>query len=119
MKKTRRRGGDVSVPVASMGDIAFLLIIFFMVCSNFVKENSVQLEPPRAKDIENIKESPVSVAIDAESRIYLQGAEVSAAADLEGGVAALIKDKVTAEGRTVIFKCDQGVKSRRHHFCGR
>jgi biopolymer transport protein ExbD len=88
-----------------MGDIAFLLIIFFMVCSNFMKEAPIKLEPPTAKDLETIKESPVSVAISIDEEIFLNGQTVPDAEAIEWGVAALIKDKATQEGRTVVFKC--------------
>ncbi|MBI2192494.1 MAG: biopolymer transporter ExbD [Planctomycetes bacterium] len=105
--KPRRRRNAVNVPVASMGDIAFLLIIFFMVCSNFIKESSIRLQPPRAADLRALKETPVTVSISAEGEIFLQGQRVPDAQAIEWGVAALIKDKATPEGRTVVFKCDQ------------
>jgi len=105
---SRRRGSKkrvVDVPVASMGDIAFLLIIFFMVCSNFMKESAVKLDPPTAKDLETIKETQVSVAISKDEEIFLNGQVVPDAEAIEWGVAALIKDKASQEGRTVVFKC--------------
>lgn len=108
-KKRRSHKRDVNVPVASMGDIAFLLIIFFMVCSNFIKESAVRrLEPPRAIDLERVDEAPISVSIDSEGVVYLQGQEVGVAA-IEDGVGALIKDKKTEKGRTVLFKCDKAI----------
>lgn len=97
------------IPTASMGDIAFLLIIFFMVCSNFMKEASIQLSPPKARDLDRIEESPVSVSIDEDSVMYLQGSRMLSPEQLEWGVMALIKDKVTEKGRTVLFKCDEAV----------
>lgn len=104
--KKRRPKSITAVPVASMGDIAFLLIIFFMVCSNFAKEASVKLSPPKSEDIEQIKESGVSVSIDKDGLIYIQGQLVPDAEAVEWGVAALMQNKVTHEGRTVMFKCD-------------
>jgi len=109
MKRLKKRRSAVSVPVASMGDIAFLLIIFFMVCSNFIKEAQVKLEPPQARDLTGLSESPVSVSVDKEGKIYLQGSRVPDAEAIEYGVSSLIKDQVTEEGRTVIFKCDEEV----------
>ena len=34
-----------------MGDIAFLLIIFFMLASNFMKTANVDMEEPRSSDL--------------------------------------------------------------------
>lgn len=98
------------IPTASMGDIAFLLIIFFMVCSNFIKEASITLKPPRAEDLAEIEESPVSVSIDEEGAMYLQGSPIRDAEELEWGIRGLIADRVTDKGRTVLFKCDAGLK---------
>jgi len=106
-KKRRKRG--VAVPLASMGDIAFLLIIFFMVCSNFIKEARVELEPPSHPDVEQLKESMVSVSIDFAGITYLNGQEVGGAEAIEWGVNALIQGASTPEGRTVMFKCDRNV----------
>ncbi len=98
-----------SIPVSSMGDIAFLLIIFFMISSNFIKEASVDLKPPRASDLEPIAESPIAVAIDQNGVFYIQGNQVPDAEAIEWGVRALVADKETSEGRTVMFRCDQAV----------
>lgn len=107
--KRRRPRVITALPVTSMGDIAFLLIIFFMVCSNFAKEASIKLSPPRAEDLTEVKESPVSVAIDEDGVIYLQGQKVPDAEAIEWGVAALIQNKVSVQGRTVMFRCDEKI----------
>lgn len=98
-----------AIPVSSMGDIAFLLIIFFMISSNFIKEASVELKPPRSADLEAIKESPIAVSIDLNGMLYIQGNQVPDAEAIEWGVRALVADKETQEGRSVMFRCDQGV----------
>ena len=107
----KRRRSKVSpyVPTTSMGDIAFLLIIFFMVCSNFAKEASQKLKPPKAADLQKIQESSISVSIDEQGLIYIQGANVPDEQAIEYGVEALIKDRATEQGRTVMFKCNKAV----------
>lgn len=107
MKRVSRRK-QPSVPVASMGDIAFLLIIFFMVCSNPLREQHVELTPPKAEDLENVKEERVSLSISEEGVIYVQGLPVADAEAAGWAVAALIADKV-GDGRIVMFKCDQNI----------
>ncbi|NLB56636.1 MAG: biopolymer transporter ExbD, partial [Lentisphaerae bacterium] len=101
--KPRSRRQLPSVPVASMGDIAFLLIIFFMVCSNPMKEQHIDLQPPRAEDLVDVKEENVSVSISAQGQIFVQGLVVADAEAAGWMVAALIADKV-ADGRTVMLK---------------
>lgn len=98
-----------TVPVANLVDIAILLIIFFMACSHFVTSSSVQLKPPRAENLKSLNEALVVVSVDASGKIFMQGQPVPSADMVETGVAELLKDKVTEEGRTVMFKCDAAV----------
>jgi biopolymer transport protein ExbD len=63
----------MAVSVASMGDIAFLLIIFFILASNFAKEAHIEFDPARSPDIEKMKRSQVSVTVDKDGQIWLQG----------------------------------------------
>ena len=44
MKKRRRRRMMILIPVASIGDIAFLLVIFFVLCSRIAKDPSVDMK---------------------------------------------------------------------------
>lgn len=109
MKMPRRRPREISVPTASMGDIAFLLTIFFMVCSNFAKEASIKLSPPQSPSVQALKTSRISVAIDGDGQIFLQGQPVPDAQAVEQGVTALLHNKTSEDGRLVMFKCDKNV----------
>ena len=72
-----------------MGDIAFLLIIFFILASNFAKEAHIEFDPARSPDIEKMERSQVSVTIDKDGQIWLQGEECPVDL-LDGGVEALL-----------------------------
>ena len=107
MPRQRRRKArvGVSVPVASMGDIAFLLIAFFVLASQFAKDLPVELA--ESIDIEVLQDiPPVSVVVDNEQRIYVDGEEV------EGdGLEAIVVGKVQAiqpeAARRILFKSDK------------
>ncbi|MCF7919229.1 MAG: biopolymer transporter ExbD [Candidatus Cloacimonetes bacterium] len=45
---------ETSIPTTSMGDISFLLLLFFMVSTVFVKEKGLDVLLPQAKSIEKI-----------------------------------------------------------------
>jgi len=61
-----------------MGDIAFLLIIFFMLASNFMKTNKVELERPGSPDLEQQEAPKSSVTMDKDGVIWYEGAQVQA-----------------------------------------
>jgi biopolymer transport protein ExbD len=73
MSVKRIRHEELAVPTASMGDIAFLLIIFFLLTTNFAKEKHIQLKDPVSRDIQAMKEPMVFVAVDQKGVVHLQG----------------------------------------------
>ncbi len=105
-KKQKRRA--IPVPIASMGDIAFLLIIFFLVCSEVAKDNAnIQTTPPVSEHVKKMKASVAArVAIDTDGLIYFDGTQVDSAKDVEWGVRAILANTASDDQRHVQFKCD-------------
>ncbi len=105
-KKKKRR--TIPVPIASMGDIAFLLIIFFLVCSEVAKDKAnLQVTLPFSDYVEKIEATVVArVAVDEAGEIYFDGARVDNAKDVEWGVRAVLANTVSDDQRHVQFKCD-------------
>lgn len=108
MKKMQRKKRRTAiVPVASMGDIAFLLIIFFLLCSEFAKDKPLPLQLPRSEEVEKVKVTVVArVAVDKHGVIYMDGVRVSNAKAVESTVKFLLQNTVAEEQRHVQFKCD-------------
>ena len=97
----------VPVPIVSMGDIAFLLIIFFMVCSEVAKEKNLDVVLPISEHVKKIKVTVVArVAVDKKGEIYFDGTRVDNAKDVEWGVRALLTNTVSDDQRHVQFNCD-------------
>ena len=60
-----------------MGDIAFLLIIFFMLASNFMKTGNVELEKPAAQDLEQQETAKASIMMDVDAKVWYEGQQVT------------------------------------------
>lgn len=102
MRIKRQKKEDVEVPLASMADIAFLLIIFFVLAAQFVKEKNIKYELPVGPELEKVEKTPIFVTIDEAGHIYCQGEQTSEEA-VEGRVAA----EINSQGiQKVHFKCD-------------
>jgi biopolymer transport protein ExbD len=103
-KKKRR---SVPVPTTSMGDIAFLLIIFFLVCSDTSKEKSLSLDLPKSGYVEKTKVSVAArISMDKTGLLYFDGQPVDGPKDVEWGVRAVLANTVADEQRHVQFTCD-------------
>lgn len=110
MKSSRKKKRKpIPVPIASMGDIAFLLIIFFLVCSESIKDKSnLPLELPTSEHVETTKATVVAyVSIDENGQIYFDGQAVDNSKDIEWGVRALLTNTVSDDQRHVQLKCDK------------
>ena len=109
MKRRKKKRRKIPIPVASMGDIAFLLIIFFLVCSEASKDNSkLKIEPPISEHVQKTKAVVVArVDIDDKGQVYFDGAPVDGAQAVEGGLRFLLTNTVSDEQRHVQFRCDK------------
>lgn len=81
MKFERNVKTKAVVPTASMGDIVFLLLIFFMVTTVFKSEDGLPVELPRAESgIEVKRENITRVYVDKTGRISVDDKLVTPAA---------------------------------------
>ncbi len=67
----RRAKVELGIPTASMADIAFLLLIFFMVSTTFAKYRGLQVVLPEAEKVQRIetRRNIVHIWISADGRI--------------------------------------------------
>jgi len=77
--KFRRRlaQDDEAVPMASMADIAFLLIIFFMVTSVFSVDRGLLIELPQTAVQESVDLREIVLSISADGAILADGKPVA------------------------------------------
>lgn len=71
-KKEAKRG--YSIPTASLGDIAFLLIIFFMVTSIFSREKGLKIVlPPKGEEVKLKSENILTVLVNPKGEVSVGG----------------------------------------------
>ncbi len=67
----RKNQDEAQVDMTSMLDIVFIMLIFFIVTSSFVKESGIEVNRPQASNTINQKEAGIFVAISAKNEIYI------------------------------------------------
>ena len=105
MSVRRKRRIPARVPLASMGDIAFLLIIFFILAS--IPKGVFELAQPKADDLGEIEKTGVSVVMDEDGQCYFQGDEVPVEA-LVGLIKSYFEDP-NKENRKVVVEIDRNL----------
>jgi biopolymer transport protein ExbD len=106
-RKHKKKRRTATVPVASMGDIAFLLIIFFLLASEFNKDKPQPMTLPQSSKVEKVEDKvAIRVDIDKDGNIFLDGVAVTNAKDVGIGVEAILEGTISDDQRHVQFKCD-------------
>ena len=70
----KRKRADLVLPLTSFGDIAFLMIIFFMLSSNFMKSSNIELMQAASASIDQQEPAKVSVTLDENGVLWYEGA---------------------------------------------
>lgn len=67
----------VEIPLTPLIDIVFLLLIYFLLTTNFLVEEGIKIKLPQARASAPQIEKVITVYVDREGRAYLENREVS------------------------------------------
>ena len=97
---------DEGIPIVNLVDVLFLLIVFFMVSTvlSYDKGMGVKL-PETSSGSGQISNKGVSVLIDREGRVFVDGAQVQ-----PDQVGAKVKERQKVGGSNVILKSDRDTR---------
>ncbi|MUK37674.1 biopolymer transporter ExbD [Aliivibrio fischeri] len=62
---------EAQIDLTSMLDIVFIMLIFFIVTSSFVRESGVEVNRPEASNVVSQKDAGIFVAINSSNDIYI------------------------------------------------
>ena len=87
------------IPTASMADISFLLLVFFMVSTVFVRYRGVPVELPEAKKIEKLesRRNVLQIWVDSKGTVNIE--DQSVPLDVLG---PFVHQRLTANPRMII-----------------
>ncbi|HAA51163.1 MAG TPA: biopolymer transporter ExbD [Planctomycetaceae bacterium] len=100
--KIKRRATRADVPSMAMGDIAFNLLIFFVILARAQDDSHLQWTPAEASNLESAGHSIISVLIDSDEKLYLNGQPIGEA-NLEMKIEELLGNSPPGD-RTVLLK---------------
>ena len=70
-RSLRRTGRGVEINMSPLIDMVFLLLIFFVVTTSFVKETGIDVERPTAATAEMKEKANVLIGVDREGGVFL------------------------------------------------
>lgn len=98
---------DTTIDIGPMIDIVFILLIFFMVTTTFVKDMKLELERPKASSALAVSSKAIRLFIDQAGNTYMDGEPVRL---------WLIQSKLrdllsTSTSKIVLVVTDEGVSA--------
>ena len=100
--KIPRKQFDASVPSMAMGDIAFLLLIFFVILARAQDDSHLRWEPAATEEVEPGSNKRASVVIDVDNKTYINGVQIGVG-QLADALNNLLGDSPAGE-RVVLLK---------------
>ncbi len=73
----QRQRFKVEIPLTSLIDIVFLLLVYFLLTTNFMVEEGIKIKLPQAKASAPQTEEVITIYVDRQGRAFLGTEEVS------------------------------------------
>jgi len=102
----KKRGRyEVQAPLTSLIDIVFLLLIYFLLTTNFMVEEGIKIKLPQARASKPQVEEAITVYVDKEGRSYLNDQEITI-----GNLFQQLKEMIgQKKDKLVVVRADRGV----------
>lgn len=106
-----RRGRGSEINMTPLIDMVFILLIFFIVTTSFVREAGVDVQRPSAQSAETKEKANVILGLTAEGQIFIEGRPLDIRsvraymerflAETPEGAVVIVADKDSMTGATV------------------
>lgn len=99
----------IQAPLTSLIDIIFMLLIYFMLTTNFIVDEGISVKLPRAKASAPVKTQDITIYVDARGKAFLFEREMT-----ETQLFTELKKKMADDKQTrVTVKADRSVMLNR------
>ncbi len=107
----RKNRGAFELNMAPLIDMVFILLIFFLVTTSFVKETGIDVSRPTASTAISKSKATILIAVDRQNRIFMDHREIDiravranierALAENPDGAVVVVADKASSTGTTI------------------
>jgi len=105
LRKKSRARYQIQMPLTSLIDIVFMLLIYFLLTTNFMVDEGIKIKLPRAKAAAPQTQKEITVYVDRNGRAFLFDKPIS-----EGLLFKKLKERIAGQGnRLVVVKADRSV----------
>ncbi len=109
MKRLPKAEEDNELDLTPMLDVVFILLIFFIVTTSFVKETGIDINRPTASTAEKKSKANILIAINASGDIWIDNREI----DIRAVRANIQQLKARYPKSSAIIQSDQNARTGR------
>lgn len=107
MKIERRKTRSAEVYTASLNDIMFFLLLFFLIISTLVTPAAIRVALPNASTSENVAtKKNINLTITADHKYYIEDKEI-AFEEIESQLASVLAARLDGEEINVLLQADK------------
>jgi len=104
LKQRLQNDQQQQIDLSPLIDVVFILLIFFIVTTVFVKETGIDVDKPQAISQQKLERNLIMLAISANNEVYFDGANIGIA-----GVRAAVTQETDGQTRAVVIQADKQV----------
>ena len=90
------------IDLSPLLDVVFILLIFFIVTTVFVKETGIEVDKPKAVSSQQLQRNVILLAVSARGEVMYDGANIGIS-----GVRGAIAQGISRQQRAVIIQADK------------
>lgn len=102
--KTQNEEPINGIDLSPLLDVVFILLIFFIVSTVFVRESGVNVDKPESVTAKELERTSILIAITRSGQIVYDGSNIGV-----GGVRATVEQLLREQSRPVVLQTDKTV----------
>lgn len=106
-KRISQEMDEASVDITPMLDVVFIMLIFFIVTTSFVKEAGIEINRPSATTAESKDSASIFIAISERGEVWIDNRRV----DVSSVRANVERLKAQSPEGSVVIQADEGSKT--------
>lgn len=106
-RHTATNDEEAGIDLTPMLDIVFIMLIFFIVTSSFIKEAGITVQTPSAASASEQPKGNILIAVSPNGEIWMDGQQV----DIRAVRAAVERMRVDQPDSSVVVQADQDSRS--------
>jgi biopolymer transport protein ExbD len=107
MRRHHQQDEDTGIDLTPMLDVVFIMLIFFIVTSSFIKESGVEVQRPQAQTASPQDKGNILIAITADGQVWMDKKVV----DVRSVRAHVERMRVDQPDGAVVVQADQDART--------